>query len=247
MVELWAKNTEIEFFKQARTFAQPEQLFYKTPENTYVAYWPKGYKGTKTTLQSRNSLIGSFTEKWSVDLLKEFAEKNKLYAKQGVICEEIGLNNKSPADVAFCKTDELIQTPENIITIFEVKMSIVWNWNLITEQEKESFNLLSRIYYTEKDFKKAYEYTQDIHDFDYLELLAKKLTTADPGLACELFKRLCFSWIAKGAGWPYKKSGKMLEVIKRIDKQGTFFRQTKEEIIGEHKKKYSLMEVIERI
>jgi len=83
MVELWTKNTEIEFFKQARTFAQPEQLLYKTPENTYVAYWPKAYKGTKTTLQSRNSLIGSFTEKWSVDLLKEFAEKNKLYAKQG--------------------------------------------------------------------------------------------------------------------------------------------------------------------
>lgn len=140
MVKLWTKNAEIEFFKQARTFAQPEQLFYKTPENTCVAYWSKGYKGAKTTLQSRNSLIGNFTEKWSVDLLKEFAEKNKLYAKQGVICEEIGLGNRSPADVAFCKTDELIQKPENIVTIFEVKMSIVWNWNLIIEPGKESFN-----------------------------------------------------------------------------------------------------------
>lgn len=119
---------------------------------------------------------------------------------------------------------------------------------IITDaKSKKRFNLLSRIYYTEKDFKKAYEYTQDIHDFDYLELIAKKLITADPGLACELFKKLCFGWIAKGAGWPYKKSGKMLEVIKRIDKQGTFFKQTKEELIGEYKKKYSLMEVIEKI
>lgn len=140
MVELWTKKTEIEFFERARTFAQPEQLFYKTPENIYVAYWPKGYKGAKTTLQSRNSLIGNFTEKWSVDLLKEFAEKNELYAKQGVICEEIGLGNRSPADVAFCKTDELIQKPESIVTIFEIKMSIVWNWNLIIEHGKESFN-----------------------------------------------------------------------------------------------------------
>jgi hypothetical protein len=119
---------------------------------------------------------------------------------------------------------------------------------IITDaKSKGRFDLLSRIYYTEKDFKKAYEYSHDIHDLDYLELLAKKLTTANPELACELFKKLCFDWVTKGAGWPYKKSGKMLEAIKRIDKQGAFFRQTKEEIIGEHKKKYSLMEVIERI
>jgi hypothetical protein len=119
---------------------------------------------------------------------------------------------------------------------------------IITDaKSKGQFDLLSRIYYTEKDFKKAYEYSHDMHDLDYLELLAKKLTTANPKLACELFKRLCFDWVTKGAGWPYKKSGKMLEAIKRIDKQGIFFRQTKEELIGEHKKKYSLMEVIERI
>lgn len=120
--------------------------------------------------------------------------------------------------------------------------------HLITDAEsKGRFELLSRIYYTEKDYRKAYGYTQDIYDLDYLELLAKKLTTADPGLACELFKRLCFDWITHGAGWPYKKSGKMLEAIKRIDKKGAFFRQTKEKLINEHKKKYSLMEVIERI
>jgi len=119
---------------------------------------------------------------------------------------------------------------------------------IITDtKSKGQFDLLSRIYYTEKDFMKAYEYSHDIHDLDYLELLAKKLTTANPELARNLFKRLCFDWVTKGAGWPYKKSGKMLEAIKRIDKQGMFFKQTKEEIIREHKKKYSLMKVIERI
>jgi hypothetical protein len=118
---------------------------------------------------------------------------------------------------------------------------------IIDAKNKRRFDLLSRIYYTEKDFKKAYEYTHDIHDLDYLELLAKKLTTANPELSCELFRRLCFDWVKQGAGWPYKKSGKMLEAIKRIDKQGAFFRQTKEEIITEHKKKYSLMEIIEKI
>jgi hypothetical protein len=114
-------------------------------------------------------------------------------------------------------------------------------------KNKRRFELLSRIYYTEKDFKKAYEYSHDIHDLDYLELLAKKLTTDNHELACELFRRLCFDWIKHGAGWPYKKSGKMLETLKRIDTQGIIFRQTKEQIISEHRKKYSLMEVIERI
>jgi uncharacterized Zn finger protein len=119
---------------------------------------------------------------------------------------------------------------------------------IITDaKNKRRFDLLSRIYYTEKDFKKAYEYTDDIHDLDYLELLAKKLTTANLELSCDLFRRLCFDWVKQGAGWPYKKSGKMLEAIKRIDKHGAFFRQIKEEIIREHKKKYSLMEIIERI
>lgn len=142
MVDLWNKNTEIEFFTRARKFATLEQLFYKTPEGKYVAYWPKSYKEQKTTLQSRNSLIGNFTEKWSVDLLKDFAEKKGLFAVQGVQCEEIGLTNQSPADVAICKTKDIIQKAENIIMIFEVKMSVVWNWNVIKEGKEEKFQCM---------------------------------------------------------------------------------------------------------
>jgi len=134
-MDMWKKETEIEFFTQSRDFATPEQLFYKTSDGKYYAYWPKSYKGAKTTLQSRNSLIGSFTEKWSVDLLQEFAKKHDLFAVQGVICEEIGLTKQSPADVAICKTKDVVQKAENILMIFEVKMSVVWNWELVNNKD----------------------------------------------------------------------------------------------------------------
>lgn len=136
-MELWNKKTEMEFFTQAKGFATPEKLFYKTPAGKYYAYWPKGYKEAKTTLQSRNSLIGNFTEKWSVDLLQQFAEKNNLFAVQGVVCEEIGLTEQSPADVAICKNKNGVQKAENIVMLFEVKMSIVWNWELKKEGKLE--------------------------------------------------------------------------------------------------------------
>jgi hypothetical protein len=130
MPVLWTKNKEIEFFTESSSFATPEQLFYLGDDNRYYAYWPKFYTGRKSTLQSRNSLIGSFTEKFSVDLLQEFAESKGLYAVQGVVCEEIGLSKLSPADVAICSSRNTVQNATNIHALFEVKMSIVWNWEL---------------------------------------------------------------------------------------------------------------------
>lgn len=137
MKELWTKEKEIKFFIESRKFATPEQLFYVSDDKRYFAYWPKTYKGIKTTLQSRNSLIGRFTEKYSVDLLQEFANKHNWFSVQGVVCEEIGLTKQSCADVAICKTKDIIQKPENILIIFEVKMSVVWNWELKQNEDKE--------------------------------------------------------------------------------------------------------------
>lgn len=137
MKQLWTKEKEIEFFTESRKFATPEQLFYVSSDKKYFAYWPKTYKDEKTTLQSRNSLIGSFTEKYSVDLLQVFASKHNWYSVQGVVCEEIGLTRQSSADVAICKTKDIVQKPENILILFEVKMSIVWNWELKQTDEKE--------------------------------------------------------------------------------------------------------------
>ncbi len=125
---LWSKDVEKEFFMKTLEVATPEQLFYVTENGEYLAYWPKNYKGTKTTLQSRNAFIGSFTEKWTKELLEEIAEEAGAFTVQSVICEDIGLSARSPADVAICKTKQQDQRPENILMIIEVKMSIVWNW-----------------------------------------------------------------------------------------------------------------------
>jgi hypothetical protein len=128
---LWNQNQEKDFFIKSLEFATPEQLFYITKNKKYLAYWPQNYDGKKTTLQSRNSLIGSYTEKWATDLFNETAKMVGGYAVQGVVAEEIGLTNQSPADVAVCKTKDVIQKPENILMIIEVKMSVVWNWEFI--------------------------------------------------------------------------------------------------------------------
>jgi len=130
MTDLWTKNKEIEFFTESQKFATLEQLFYIGDDSRYYAYWPKSYRGKKSTLQSRNALIGNFTERYSVDLLQGFANSKDLYAVQSVICNEIGLSAQSPADVALCKSRQREQPVASIKAIFEVKMSIVWNWEL---------------------------------------------------------------------------------------------------------------------
>ena len=80
MKTLWNKKQEKDFFVKSLEFATPEQLFYQVDNDKLYAYWPKGYKGIKTTLQSRNSLIGSFTERWTTDLFNEIAKKLNGYA-----------------------------------------------------------------------------------------------------------------------------------------------------------------------
>ena len=55
------------------------------------------------------------------------------YAIHSVVCEEIGIGERSPVDVAIVKSSHRIQKPENILLIVEVKMSIVWNWEFYPE------------------------------------------------------------------------------------------------------------------
>ena len=131
MPSLWSKDKEVEFFTDTLESSSAEKLFYIGDDNRYYAYWPKYYSGITSTLQSRNSFIGNFTEQYSVDLLEEFAALKNLYAVQGVVCDEIGLTKRSPADVAMCASKDKFQRAENIKALFEVKMSIVWNWEFI--------------------------------------------------------------------------------------------------------------------
>ena len=130
MSELWNKDVEKRFFSESVKFATPEQLFYITDKNRYLAYWPKGYDGKKSTLQSRNALIGNFTEKWTTDLIQAVVKDKGLFAVQGAICDEIALTNMSPADVVISRNKNINQQVEDIVAIIEVKMSIVWNWEL---------------------------------------------------------------------------------------------------------------------
>jgi len=137
MKELWNKEQEIKFFTEARKFATPAQLFYLGADDRYYAYWPKSYKGTKSTLQARNTLIGNYTEKWTADLLSEFASSRGWHAVKGAVCSEIGLPRMSSADVAICKTKNINQRVEDILLIIEVKMSVVWNWELKSKAGEE--------------------------------------------------------------------------------------------------------------
>lgn len=127
-MNLWNNKIEVQFFTEAlKSFASPEQLFYNINE-TYYAYIPKNFKTVGQTLQSRNSLIGKFTEKWCRNIFEPIAKKLNLYAVNNVICEEIGLSKNSSGDLAICVTDKVVQPPENIKLLFEIKMSIISNY-----------------------------------------------------------------------------------------------------------------------
>ncbi|NPV39248.1 hypothetical protein BREVNS_1559 [Brevinematales bacterium NS] len=132
---LWNTAIEISFFQEALKNNSPEKLFYYIGQK-YYAYVPKDTKNNGQTLQSRNALIGDFTEKWCQELLSPLAKENSLYAINGVVCEEIGLTKQSPADLAFCTSSETIQKPENIKLIFEIKMSIVSNYEYDHQSNK---------------------------------------------------------------------------------------------------------------
>jgi len=145
-IQLWTKGEEAEFFRTYLKRVKPEKLFYYLKEeDLYYAYYPKSYKGKKTTLQSRNTLIGEYTEEWVWKLLskviedgskdpqfKELFKDRNLSVIKHLVCEELGLGSESPADIAIIRSDKVDKNKmnsEDILLIFEVKMSIVWNWS----------------------------------------------------------------------------------------------------------------------
>jgi hypothetical protein len=125
---LWNSEDEIKFFYESlKSFSTPEQLFYRL-ESGYFAYVPKTINTEGQTLQCRNTLIGKFTEKWCQQLFSPIANKFGLYAINGIVCEEIGLTNRSSGDLAFCVTKQIYQKAQDVKLIFEIKMSIVSNY-----------------------------------------------------------------------------------------------------------------------
>ena len=127
-MNFWNIDTEKKFFTEAmKNFASPEQLFYKLTDG-YFAYIPKRKSAEGQTLQSRNSLIGQYTEKWCKDFFQPIADKLGLFTINSIVCPELGLSTQCNADLAFCTTNETLQKAENIKLLFEIKMSIVNNY-----------------------------------------------------------------------------------------------------------------------
>ncbi len=136
-MKFWNVETETKFFIEVmKNFASPEQVFYKLADG-YFAYVPKKKSAEGQTLQSRNSLIGQYTEKWCKDFLQTIAQELELFAVNSVVCPELGLTTQSDADLAFCTTNETQQQAKNIKLLFEIKMSIVNNYKF--ENEKVIF------------------------------------------------------------------------------------------------------------
>ena len=127
-MRLWNKNHEKLFFIKSKEVAFPSQLFYKTNDGRHVAYWPKGYRGRKSTLQSRNSLIGNFTEDWVENLFAQLIDDENLYIIKQARIPSLGITSRSPADIVIATANKKILKASEVKVIFEVKMSIVWNW-----------------------------------------------------------------------------------------------------------------------
>lgn len=134
-MRLWNKNEEKIFFNKSKDFASHQQLFYKTDDGRYVAYWPKGYSGIKSTLQARNSLIGNYTEKWVKDLM-DYMLDDELHVIQQAQIPAIGITQKSPADIVIATQNKKVLMPDEVKLIFEVKMSLVWNWEYDVETSR---------------------------------------------------------------------------------------------------------------
>lgn len=126
-MKLWNKSQEKLFFVNSKSFASPEQLFYRTSDGRYLAYWPKRYRGKKTTLQARNSLIGNFTEKWTADLFSRLISDDLCVVQQARI-PSLGIMSNSPADIVVATEDKKVLKASQVKLICEVKMSLVWNW-----------------------------------------------------------------------------------------------------------------------
>ncbi|GHT51456.1 hypothetical protein AGMMS49990_05770 [Endomicrobiia bacterium] len=125
---LWDRHCEEKFFIKSLEITAAEKLFYDVNKRL-IAYWPKSYEGATSTLQSRNAYIGNFTEKWVAELISGVLPEN-LYAISGVECADLGLTSQSAADIVISKSNSKKQNSKDILVIFEVKMSIVWNWEL---------------------------------------------------------------------------------------------------------------------
>lgn len=141
MKELWDIKDELAFLNQAKFLTPLEKLTINI-NGSHMVFTPSSYKGNVSTPQSRNALIGYYTELWCQNFFSEIAKANGLFAVSGVKCEELGLPQSSSADLAFCRTPYVEQDARDIAMIFEVKMGIVNNYKY--NEKNNSFEFIGR-------------------------------------------------------------------------------------------------------
>lgn len=125
---MWTKGDEVSFFRWAIPQYGIGQLFYPLGDGRQVAYIPRNVQAQGTVLQGRNTPIGDYTENWCLERIGPLVNGFGLHLVRKVICQEANLSGNSPADLAICTSPERRQPLNGIKLIFEVKMSIVWNW-----------------------------------------------------------------------------------------------------------------------
>ena len=131
MKKLWDISDELDFLEKALKITTLEKLTVNI-NGSYMTFAPTWFKGSVSVPQSRNSLIGNYTELWCSDFFSDIAKENGLYAISGVKCEELGLQSSSTADLAFCRKPGIEQSANDIALIFEIKMGIVNNYEYNT-------------------------------------------------------------------------------------------------------------------
>jgi hypothetical protein len=83
----------------------------------------------------RNAIVADATERFALQLFQSVVNnsntlKGKFFVKRNVMCPQLELRGRTKADLAILdKNLEGPVTPERIKCIFEVKMSIIWNWS----------------------------------------------------------------------------------------------------------------------
>ena len=127
-MRLWSKNQERTFFSKSKNFASPHQLFYKTGDGRYVAYLPRNCSDSKSNLKTRDILFSRYSEKWVCDLFDSIMEGNDLFVIPQAQIPAIGISHKSPADIVIASENKKILMPHEVKVIFDINMSIVWNW-----------------------------------------------------------------------------------------------------------------------
>ncbi len=83
----------------------------------------------------RNALVADNTERFAVTLFDYVINHSphlmgKFFVKRNVECRQLELSGRTKADIAILNQDiDTPVLPEMIECIFEVKMSLIWNWS----------------------------------------------------------------------------------------------------------------------